>query len=139
MIKRQADEIFEAAYGKQKHFLGALGAPFEDCDDQFFGWFILYENLSGMTKMPKDFEGYLLVKKNRRAKKTLPDGPCLAFFQSNVRLGHNDQYKLDEADVVVQRCHDTGGWRIELSDNYTGNALQKLKTFFVKEKILGNG
>lgn len=137
-MTRQADEIFENAHGKQKDFPKHLEAPFEDCDEQFFDWFILYENLCGMTKRPQEFEGYILVKKNRRASRTSPGGPCLAFFRADVQLGQINQYKLDQAEVVVQRCHDIGGWKIELSDSYSGNALQKLKTFFLKEKISEN-
>ena len=136
MNNRQADEVFAATYGKQKHFLGPLEAPFEGCDDQLFEWFVVNETLCGMTQKPQGFGDYLLVKKGRRETKHRPGGACLGFFRAaEVHPKQPGAYQLADAELIIQRCLSDGLWLIEVSDGYDGNALQKLKTLFLKEKV----
>ena len=101
MSNRHADEVFVAIHGRQKHFLGALEAPFEGCDDQFYTWFVSTTMLCSMTQEPRKFDNYLLVRKALQPTKVRLGGICLAFFQVGSHLKQPGTYELADADLII--------------------------------------
>lgn len=137
--KRNEDEKFIAAFGRDKTFGNGMEGPLENCDRDLIEWFITGQALNKSN--PQKLAGYSVVWRYQRGSKVDPiRGYVAAFFPQSDQAGPVGK-KSGEAALLVQLFleGDKPKWRIRFpNEANTALAYTKLVDHILKRRLKAN-